>query len=299
MRNIFKVAVLMSTYNGSKYLYEQVFSIMSQKDVEINLFIRDDGSTDGTLDILSSLSSRFENMHYFVGQNINVTLSYQELLKKTDGFDYYAFADQDDVWEESKIISAILKLNVENSYKLYFSSLKIVDENLVNLGTHRISQFRSNLARLIFSGAAGCTMVFNDNLRRKLINYVPDSKNFYHDEWAIKSCILLGGYIVADIDSHILYRQHNNNTVGISNKFMSKVKKTIKNTSEISYKNQILQIADNLNNEIDLSYIPFIKLVEKYEKSLVNRLRLAFYVKGFKSIYYRVFFIVRVLIGRL
>lgn len=134
-----KVQVLLSTYNGEKYLKEQIESILKQKEVDIHLLVRDDGSSDSTIKILEEISNKNKKITFYKGKNIGPARSFMELLKKSEEADYYSFADQDDIWEENKIISAINKLKNTNEPELYLSALGIVNEKLENIETKKVS----------------------------------------------------------------------------------------------------------------------------------------------------------------
>ena len=134
-----KVQVLLSTYNGEKYLKEQIESILKQKEVDKKLIVRDDGSSDSTIKILEEISNKNKKIIFYKGKNIGPARSFMELLKKSEEADYYSFADQDDIWEENKIISAINKLNNINEPELYLSALGIVNESLENIETKKVS----------------------------------------------------------------------------------------------------------------------------------------------------------------
>ena len=104
------IQVLMSTYNGEKYLREQIDSIMMQdcekKGVaKLCLLVRDDGSEDRTTEILAEYARRYpEQISWYQGKNKGVIQSFFDLIKRSDdGVDYYAFADQDDYWLENKL----------------------------------------------------------------------------------------------------------------------------------------------------------------------------------------------------
>ena len=109
-----KIAVLMSSYNGEKYIEEQIESIIEQENVVVDLFIRDDGSTDKTKEIITRFQS--ENIHINLDYNIGVVKSFFELIKTADGYDYYALCDQDDVWDKDKLYVAIKHIK-EKVYK--------------------------------------------------------------------------------------------------------------------------------------------------------------------------------------
>lgn len=97
--NTKSVQVVMSTYNGEKYLKEQIDSILSQEGVDVRLYIRDDGSSDRTTDILASYQEH-KNVKIEKGNNLGFAKSFLTALDECDEADYYAFSDQDDVWEK-------------------------------------------------------------------------------------------------------------------------------------------------------------------------------------------------------
>lgn len=93
-----KAAVLMSTYNGARFIREQLDSILDQTgEFELDLWVRDDGSTDGTKDILNDYESR-GLLRWYTGENLGPAQSFLDLVRRTLGYDWYAFADQDDFW---------------------------------------------------------------------------------------------------------------------------------------------------------------------------------------------------------
>lgn len=122
--NTKSVQVVMSTYNGEKYLKEQIDSILSQEGVDVRLYIRDDGSSDRTTDILASYQEH-KNVKIEKGNNLGFAKSFLTALDECDEADYYAFSDQDDVWEKDKLSTAIEILEEESQSTplLYCSAL--------------------------------------------------------------------------------------------------------------------------------------------------------------------------------
>ena len=97
-----KVAVLLSTYNGEKYVGAQIHSILTQNYKNIEIVVRDDGSKDKTVEIIKEYMQKYSNIVLHQGENLGFIKSFFELLKYEDA-DYYAFADQDDIWLPNKI----------------------------------------------------------------------------------------------------------------------------------------------------------------------------------------------------
>ena len=127
-----EICVLLSTYNGEKYLREQLDSLVCQENVELKILIRDDGSKDSTLQILKEYSKKDARITYFVGNNVGPAQSFFDLIIKSPDADYYAFCDQDDVWDKDKLEIAVGFLEKEDNSKpnMYYSNLRIVDQNL-------------------------------------------------------------------------------------------------------------------------------------------------------------------------
>lgn len=170
--NTKSVQVVMSTYNGEKYLKEQIDSILSQEGVYVRLYIRDDGSSDRTTDILASYQEH-ENVKIEKGNNLGFAKSFLTALDECDEADYYAFSDQDDVWEKDKLSTAIEILEEESQSTplLYCSALQRVDENLNPLHVQSYHGLRINLPSMLTRGRlAGCTFVFNNTLRNLVKN---------------------------------------------------------------------------------------------------------------------------------
>lgn len=104
-----RVEVLMSTYNGELYIDEQIQSILSQKDVDLNLLIRDDASKDNTIEKIKKYTTR-DNVSFYNGKNIGATRSFFDLMNHAGEYEYYCLSDQDDVWDDDKVITAVNKL---------------------------------------------------------------------------------------------------------------------------------------------------------------------------------------------
>lgn len=216
-----KVCVLMSTYNGSEYISQQIDSIFGQNEVQILLMVRDDGSKDNTVDIIKARQEYQEGKIILKAEsNIGVTRSFYELIrsayKDIKEYEYFAFADQDDVWLPEKLSIAI---NCISKYKsdvpnLYYSNLTLVDKNLNYLNERFSKGYVTNTKQQIMAEICtyGCTCVFNKATLMEMAK-LNDEKLEYHDNWALWVASFLGNCFY-DENSYILYRQHGNNTSG-------------------------------------------------------------------------------------
>lgn len=221
-----KVCVLMSTYNGEKYLKEQIESILNQENIEVDILIRDDGSTDNTLNILENYTQKYKNIRYYTGENLRSAKSFMNLLFTVKEYDYYAFSDQDDVWKKNKLYTAVSKL--KEGYDLYGGKKSIVDSELNILNIEDEVPVSLELGSVILRcRVSGCTMVFTKNLREELLKYDPIVLSM-HDSWVLKVAVSVGK-VFFDNNKYILYRQHSNNVVGAKKSFINQFKERISN----------------------------------------------------------------------
>lgn len=276
-----KIAVLMSTYNGEKYIDEQIESIISQNgEFELELFVRDDGSTDQTIQILK----KYENLgvlKYYEGTNKGPALSFLELLKKYKGYDYYAFSDQDDYWKQGKLKAAINRLGLNKVPTLYFSNAEIVDSRLEYLGSN-VYKKSCNLSIETIScagGILGCTVVVNSSLAKFIQKYQEPKNIKMHDFYIAEVCLALGGKIIYDSDSHIKYRQHDDNVVGVAKGKLNAIKDRIQKIilkNEVGIDNQAKEILDIYGENIKEEERKWLEKVATYNDSIINRIKLSF-----------------------
>ncbi|MCR5113097.1 MAG: glycosyltransferase [Acholeplasmatales bacterium] len=213
------VLVLLATYNGEKYLRCQIDSILNQKDVNVSILASDDLSKDSTPEILEEYKNKYSNFNYYINKmNKNFTYNFIDLIfaanKIMGEFDFYAFSDQDDFWEEDKLINAIKHLETDKP-KLYMSNLKIVNEDLEFDGKYMEDDSidKCNKGNFIFENiCTGCTAVYNNAFQKRILEYYPREIK-YHDYWVFLLAAYTAEYYYDD-NSYIKYRQHNSQQVG-------------------------------------------------------------------------------------
>lgn len=212
---MYTISVLMSTYNGGRYLRQQIDSILQQEGVEVHLLVRDDGSTDNTLDILKSYAQKGQ-LKWYQGENLKSARSFLRLLKDSEKCDYYAFADQDDYWEVEKLRVAVERLQdyKEDTYALYLAQPQAADPNLNPLPTTQFKPLNTFGESLVYRFAMGCTMVMNNKLRDVIISY-EQQYPCMHDLWTYTIAHAIGAKVIWDDTPHTLNRQHGNNVVGL------------------------------------------------------------------------------------
>lgn len=219
------VLVMMAAFNGDRYISQQIDSILAQEGVDVTLLISDDGSTDNTCTICEGYAKRDSRVHFRRNpSNKGLARNFMDMVydEHSAGFDYYAFSDQDDWWLPEKLLCAIvaLKKNTHDEPALYYSDVDNVDENLEH-GQREYAGWsncsHSIIALLVVNWASGCTMVFNPELRKQLLLYIPASYERLHDSWVHLVAIVTGS-VVSDLsNSYILRRISSDNRVGVRN----------------------------------------------------------------------------------
>ena len=218
-----EIAIIMATYNGEKYLKEQIESILANSYKDYAIYICDDGSTDDTEKIALSYQKQYPDRVYFHRNetNLRVIKNFLVNIKKIDA-KYYMLCDQDDFWLPYKIehtIQFMKKIEAEENDipTVVFGDAKMVDENLKeyhpsfqklnNLNTSKLDLCHLAMENKLI----GCTVMFNRALWEYIDNYPDEIK--MHDWWIA----LIGASFgkVAYIDEPLLlYRQHGNNQIG-------------------------------------------------------------------------------------
>lgn len=227
---MYKICVLMTCYNPTKYFLEQIDSVLNQYGVEVDIVIRDDCSTKVEWLDKVPKSNRITILR---GEtNIGVANNIIELVKFASSnrkeYDFFAYCDQDDVWLEEKLKRGIEILNTMDLEKpcLYYSNLTVVDENLegntllfqTNVVNNTLGQ---GLAQIF---AFACTFVFNKRMLEAIQKRNIEFMGFDHLVYYIA---LLTGESYFDDKSYILYRQHGNNVSGDKSRGISRIAKKI------------------------------------------------------------------------
>ncbi|MGH2116478.1 glycosyltransferase [Aerococcus sp. L_32] len=263
------IQVVMSTYNGEKYLLDQIESIMKQKNVNVFLAIRDDGSSDGTVKILKNIQEN-ENITVHFGKNVGYKKSFLWLLNEyKHSSPYISFADQDDIWLPNKLEKAIsmLEPSKSNKYSLYYSGLNVVDDELNEIGEKKLNDRRLTLGSSISrSNIPGCTMVFNQQLAEK-VSLFGDDYDIAHDALVQLVCLSLNGTILYDDKSYILYRRHDSVVTNTGTGFVKMIIAELNNASnkknsKIKYARAILQ---TLKDEIPQDRKKLLKTISNYK----------------------------------
>jgi glycosyltransferase involved in cell wall biosynthesis len=209
-----RISVLLSTWNGERFLGEQIDSILTQRDVDVMLIVRDDGSTDTTRTILDGYAARGAPIDIRAGANVGAAASYFELLRTAPPADFHALVDQDDVWDADRLghAAALLGKLDPTVPAVYCSRLRYIDAEGRPRGMSRLPRtihLRNALAENV---VIGCTIVMN-GAARDLVNACRPDSVVMHDAW-IYLAVSAFGRIVYDGQPRVAYRLHGANAIG-------------------------------------------------------------------------------------
>lgn len=271
------IDILLSTYNGEKYISKQIDSILNQTYTEWRLLVRDDCSSDSTLTILKQYQKKYSDKIYLlsdnINQNIGVIKSFEFLLSQSTN-NYIMFCDQDDIWLPNKIeesIKTIIELEKTKPHTpiLIHSDLSIIDKNekIIHKSLWKYAGIKPDILNhnakymAFCNSVTGCTILMNKQCKTAVLPF--PNNIVMHDAWIAMKICQKG--IVHNINKQlILYRQHDNNTLGI-NKYKFSLIDRLKNFKYI-YTNTI-NVYKNypfiFNNKLDF-WIHKIKYLFKH-----------------------------------
>lgn len=259
MDHIPHVNILLSTFNGEKYLSEQLDSLLAQTYPNITIFIRDDGSSDTTVAILKAYQSVSPGKIVLLSDNFSNNLGYMQsfwiLLSKSSDADYYAFCDQDDIWLPDKVALGVQTLEQMDKTLplLYSSSFDYYDENLQFTGHAQALSSHIVLKDVLFyTPAFGFTILINQTLRK--IALAASSLDFIpHDGWCQKIASSMGVFLY---DSSITakYRRHSSTVTHATSDKIKLIRKWLEN--------------DILGTGLSENYFVIRRLYEEYKDSM-------------------------------
>lgn len=267
MESTHTVQILLASYNGEKFLHEQLDSLLGQSFQDFEILVRDDGSTDGTLDVLKEYQERFPEKIRLLSSTgrLGVVGNFSALLEAAAA-DYLLFSDQDDIWLKDKVkltYEALIKGEAaygKSTPLLVHTDLTVVDSNK-NIISPSFWQFSTldpvkgqALNRLLVQNVVtGCATGINRALALKSAPIPPEA--IMHDWW-LALVAALTGHVLPLHESTILYRQHANNTLGVK---------------PPSLKRKLIKAFRFLF--IPSAFLPEIERLERQAKSLFERYR--------------------------
>ncbi len=277
-----RLIVLMSTYNGERYIREQLDSLLSQTLRPDQILIRDDGSRDDTVAILEEYASQYPFIKYYNGKNKGPARSFWELIENCEKADYYALCDQDDVWFDDKLSVAVDMLEKEDGSVplLYCSKYTLTDKDLVPIDSNVSSlyDFSDFPHALLYHTAPGCTFVFNDEARKKIVRYDVEKEYCIIHDAIIHKVVTMFGKMILDERSHMFYRQHGDNQIGMNANvirvFLGRVDRFLNGKIRNYRSNTARSLLHVYGNEVDEDKKELLNIVANYmnDRKLKKRL---------------------------
>ena len=268
LKNTF--AVLLAARNGEKWIEQQINSILEQKDVVIYILIGVDDSKDKTLDIVKKIANKNKNIEYIVNRNQLSTAAnnFFNLIKKidVDKYNYFSFADQDDIWLKNKLVSAVHCIDKGN-YDMYSSNVISFKDNKIKKIIK--SQPAKKYDYLFEGGGPGNTIVLKKecflNLQKKCL-IAKNINDIWSHDWFIYAFVRSNKYRnIIDSNTYVYYRQHTENVIG-ANKGLLNFYKRAKFVLSGKALNQSRLIASilNLDKKNDIYNLLFRKKISLF-----------------------------------
>jgi glycosyltransferase involved in cell wall biosynthesis len=222
------VAILLCTHNGARFLEEQLNSLRAQEHKNFNLWVSDDASEDDTNRILEQNQPLPGNIRFSLkkGPGKGFVKNFHSLICQPNILaDYFAYADQDDIWQPDKLSRAIAMLErvPVGTPAIYCSRTRLIDESGGEIGFSPLFEKPTSFANaLVQNVGGGNTMVMNSTAR-DLLCEAGDIHVVSHDWWAYTLITGAGGTVIYDSYPSVGYRQHDDNMVGSNNDWPSRL----------------------------------------------------------------------------
>ena len=292
------LSVALCTYNGERFILEQLYSIINQQLPIDEIIICDDGSTDSTLLLIDSISKKCHDIQWRVIKNpqqLGVTQNFEKALSLCSG-DIVFLSDQDDIWAKDKTKTIVSWFDSHQETELVFTDAILIDkdgrllcETTLFDNIHFTSQarklFRQGLALELFNiknWVTGATIAFKKSLTNNILPFIYDS-HFLHDEQIAITCIKRNSINMIE-ECLTRYRIHGNNTVGIN---LDCKKRPLNIYAPLEVRNAIELIYKN--NQVIGKRISFLKERNKNCKTIYGRVKNLFNILKYIK-YYKCFF---------
>lgn len=282
-----KVNIILATYNGAKRIIKQLDSLWAQTYPNIDIYIRDDGSSDNTVQMIQEYVKTHPGGPSVIlrdseGVNLNCPESFYEILRNCQPADYYSLCDQDDEWYPDKVERAVRCLEQEdaNQVLVYYSACdyKTVDGKLIRKSPEQKENLEIHDV-LYYTPGSGFTILMNEQARQKLIFEHTPGKEL-HDRWIIRGAVCLGK-VIYDKESTAAHIRHEETyTVGdADNKSLihSFIHYELMGDVITNDKKHIVYFYQQFKDEIPENARKEIELFISEKKSLIVWLKKTFY----------------------
>jgi glycosyltransferase involved in cell wall biosynthesis len=279
------VSIILTTFNGEKYLQQQLSSIAAQTYKDIELIICDDGSTDGTQEIIRNFTKEHPcASYYFNSTNLGVNKNFEQGVCRASG-EYIAIADQDDIWLPQKIEEQIKLFTTDDVLLVHSASIRFSNDDFPKKKVSSATMFAGSdvLKLALRNSVSGHNMIF----RKSLLNTtLPFPQDTYYDWWLVQNAAATG-VVTSSNKVHVYHRAHDSNVTVRA--------RTTKNQTEEEYEERkaalrnflrIKELRQEDKNLLGALQKKFLLLENSnYSQELFNfymkyRKRLFFYKKG-------------------
>lgn len=255
-RELPKVTVLLTTFNGVRFLEEQLTSLFGQQGVEIEIMVNDDGSTDGTMEILDKWKAKGFNISVSQRRGLGPTRAFLALLQSCDEKKFVAFCDQDDVWVENKL--ALQLRSLVDSTPMMSTCLRLyIDETGNVVGKSKNLRNPPSFLNSTFENIAPGNTILLNNAAIKVINKLQNPPIFHYDSW-IYLLISTFGKVVFEPSHFVKYRIHSNNSVGLRKNSLKASKDAI--TNYLNQQKFLFEMKSELLSPDQLDHLTSISL---------------------------------------
>lgn len=265
----------MSTYNGCLYVGRQIDSILNQENVNVHITIRDDGSTDSTINILKHYQKLYpQKISIIIGDNIGYKRSFLTLLSCAKDADYYAFSDQDDIWDCQKL-SCALNLIGQKTTILYVSNLTICTPDLKVIKETIFSQKYSSIySEFVRHRYAGCSYVFDKQLKdivSVFANLDLPARSMPSHDALIARCAYACGNVIVDSNSYIKHIRYNHSVTTRSNNLIERIRVEMRGMKAPLMTSITAKIIlDSIPEYITKNSYVFLQQIVSYKQSLTQ-----------------------------
>ncbi|MEE0419951.1 MAG: glycosyltransferase [Lachnospiraceae bacterium] len=276
-----KVNIILSSYNGEKYIREQIESLLAQDYPNIEIHIRDDGSTDRTMDILKEYEEKGK-IYLYTGENKGFCGSFFELLKLADKGEYWSFCDQDDIWLPEKVRLAVewLEQQKQTEPLLYYSLSEMMDDSGNSLGLQKPPNGSLCFRRaLTGTFGVGFSMVINKALRDEMLRCNP--QQVHSHDWLAGAIALGFGTVHVNNQVCAKYRRLDTSVTKIS--LGKKIKwfgHAIKGNSDVKDRN--MEFSKQYKEKLSSSNQALLSLFDSKKYSFLKSLGKTFYLKPWR-----------------
>ena len=288
-----KVNVLLATYNGEKHLKKQLDSIANQTYRNIDVYIRDDGSKDGTVEFVKEyIATNISEKNFYLidskGINLRCPGSFYEIAKSCEPAKYYSFCDQDDEWYPEKIQWAVERLEKENNQELlvYFSACDYKYEDGTFIRKSPMQNENMELHEVLYNTpGSGFTIVFNENARKKLIEEQVLGEEL-HDRWIIRGAVCFGKVIYDKRSTAAHIRHEEAVTAGDSDNkslLVHFINNELKGDSAKKDKEALVYFYNCFKDELNEKQKKILEIFASEKKSPILWLQKLFYPKKLRT----------------